>query len=80
MSKSVQRLATGSTVRGSNSGGGNDFLHPSRETMGAHSCTCTESFPVVKREGRGVSHPPPSTAEVKQKIRAIPRFTLHGRS
>ena len=43
------------------------FSAPVENGHGAHSGTSTESFPVVKREGRGVSHPPPSSAEVKQK-------------
>jgi len=30
----VQRLATGCAVRGSNPGGGQDFLHPSRPALG----------------------------------------------
>ena len=36
--------------------------HPAYYTMG------TGSFPWVKRPGRGVSHPPPSGAEVKVKV------------
>jgi hypothetical protein len=33
------------------------------------SCTMgTGSFPVVKRPGRGVEHPPSSSAEVKERI------------
>ena len=28
----------------------------------------TGSFPVVKRPGRGFDHPPPSRAEVKEKV------------
>ena len=28
----------------------------------------TGSFPGVKRPGRGVDHPPPSSAEVKERI------------
>jgi hypothetical protein len=38
---------------------------------GAHppSCTMTTgSFPGVKRPGRGVNHPPPSSAEVKETV------------
>jgi len=33
--QSVQRLATGWTVRGSNPNGGRDFLYPSRPALGA---------------------------------------------
>jgi len=36
--------------------------HPASYTMG------TGSFPVVKRPGRGVDHPPPSIAEVKERV------------
>jgi hypothetical protein len=37
---------------------------------GAHPATCTmatETFPGVKRSGRGADHPPPSTTEVKKE-------------
>jgi hypothetical protein len=36
--------------------------HPASHTMG------TGSFPGVKRPGRGVDHPPPSSAEVKGRV------------
>ena len=36
--------------------------HPASYTMGAGS------FPGVKRQGRGVDHPPPSSAEVKERV------------
>ena len=36
--------------------------HPASYTMG------TGSFPGVKRPGRAVDHPPPSSAEVKQRV------------
>ena len=36
--------------------------HPASYTMG------TGSFPGVKRPGRGVNHPPPSSAEVKERV------------
>jgi hypothetical protein len=36
--------------------------HPASYTMG------TGSFPRVKRPGRGVNHPPPSSAEVKERV------------
>jgi len=36
--------------------------HPASSTVG------TESFPGVKRPGRGVGHPPPSNAEVKERV------------
>ena len=61
----------GWTVRGSNPGGGKIF------------CTCPDqpwrptcllyngyrvSFPRVKLLGRGSDHPPPSSAEVKERV------------
>jgi len=36
--------------------------HPASYTMG------TGSFPGVKQPGRGVDHPPPSRAEVKERV------------
>jgi len=36
--------------------------HPASYTMG------TASFPGLKRPGRGVDHPPPSSAEVKETV------------
>ena len=36
--------------------------HPASYTMG------TESFPGVKRPGRGADHPPPSSTEVKERV------------
>ena len=36
--------------------------HPASYTMG------TGSFPVIKRPGRGVDHPPPSSTEVKERV------------
>jgi hypothetical protein len=63
IAQSVYQLATDWTVRGSNSGGGEIFrTHPASYTMG------TGSFPAVKRPGRDVYHPPPSSAEVKKRV------------
>ena len=36
--------------------------HPAFYTM------CTGSFPGIKRPGRGVNHPPPSSTEVKERV------------
>jgi hypothetical protein len=47
------------------------FSAPFQTDPGSHpaSCTmCTGSFPGVKRPGRGVDHPPPSSAEVKERV------------
>ena len=62
VAQSVQRLATGWTVRGSNpgGGGGQDFLHLSQTGPGAHPAFCTMgtgSFLGVK-SGRGVTLTP----------------------
>jgi hypothetical protein len=71
IAQSVQRLATGWTVRGSNPGGGEIFRsHPDRP-WGLPSLLYNRyrvSFPGVKRPGRGVDHPPLSSAEVKERV------------
>jgi hypothetical protein len=69
VAKSVQRLATGWTVRGSNPGEGEFFAHVQTD-LGAHPASCTMgtgSFPGIKRQGRGVEHPPPPSAEVENE-------------
>jgi len=62
-------MATGWTVRGSNSRGGEIFrTHP--DCSGAHPASYTMgtgSFQGVKQLGRGIDHPPPSSAEVKER-------------
>jgi hypothetical protein len=65
--QSKKRIATGRTVRGSNPGGGENFrtgpgAHPASDTMD------TGSFQGVKRTVRGFDHPPPSSAEVKERV------------
>jgi len=63
--QSVRGLAKGWTVRGSNPGGGvqtGPGAHTAKNTM------ATESPPGVKRPGRGVEHPPPSKAKVKEGV------------
>jgi hypothetical protein len=45
--------------------------HPASYKVG------TESFPGVKWPGRGVNHPPPSSAEVKERIEL--HFNSHSR-
>ena len=47
------------------------FTTPVQTGPGAHPAYCTMgsgSFPVVKRPGRGVGHPPPSSVEVKERV------------
>ena len=60
----------GRTVRGSNSDGGNIFA-PTQTCPGAHLASYTMgtgSFLGVKQPGCGVDHPPPSRAEVKERV------------
>ena len=48
-----------------------DFPRPSRPAPGAHPASCTMgtgSFAGVKRPGRGVDHPLPSSAEVEERV------------
>ena len=47
--------------------------HPASYTMG------TGSFPWVKGPGRGVDHPPPSSAEVKERVE-LNLYSHHGPS
>jgi len=71
IAQSVQRLARGWTVRGSNPGGGRDFPHPSRPALEPTQPLTQWApgfLPGVKRPGRGVDHPTPSSAEVKQMV------------
>ena len=47
------------------------FLVPFLTGPGAHPASytmCTGSFPGVKQQGRGIYHPPPSSAEVKERV------------
>jgi hypothetical protein len=51
--------------------GGSDFSAPVQTGPRAHPASCTMgtgSFQAVKLPGRGVDHPPPSSAEVKEKV------------
>jgi hypothetical protein len=60
------------TVRGSNPGGGGEiFSAPGKTRPGAHPAFYkmgTGSFPGLQRPGRGVNHPNPPSAEVKEKV------------
>ena len=47
------------------------FSSPVQNGPGAHPASCrmgTGSFPEVKRPGRGVDHPPTSSAQVKERV------------
>ena len=51
--------------------GGGEILRPVQTGPGAHRASFamgTSSFLGVKRPGRGVDHPPPSRAEVKERV------------
>ena len=51
---------------------GAKFSAPVQTGLGAHPASYTMgtgAFPGVKRPGRGVDHPPPSSAEVKERVR-----------
>jgi hypothetical protein len=66
----LQRLATGSTGRGSNPGGLRDS--PPQTGPAAHPASCTMGtrslFWGVKRPERGVDHLPPSSDEAIQRV------------
>ena len=50
---------------------GRDFLHMSRPALGPLQLLCNGyrvSFPWIKRPGHGVKHPPPLSAEVKERV------------
>jgi len=58
------------------------FSAPVQTGPGAHPASCTMgtgSFPGVKRPGRGVDHPLPSRAEVKERVELY-RYSLSERS
>ena len=60
---------------------GRDFPHPSRPTQGpTHPpIQWRPGLPGVKRSGLGVDHPPPSSAEVKERVELY-LFSPHGPS
>ena len=72
VAQSVQRLATGQTVRESNPGGSEVFRTRPDRPWGPPSLLYSGywvSFPGVKRPGPGVDHtPPPPGAEVKERV------------
>jgi len=47
------------------------FSAPVQSSCGSYQASYTlgaEPFPGVRRRGRGVNHPPPSTAEVEERV------------
>jgi hypothetical protein len=65
------KLAKGWKVRGSNPGGGEIFRTRSDRLRGPPSLLhngCQVFFPGLKRPGIGVDHPPPPSAEVKERV------------
>jgi hypothetical protein len=75
---------TGWNVRGSNPGGGEIFhTRPDRPLVPLILLYSGYriSFPGVKRPGRGVDHPPPSSAKVEERVKiynACSPLGLHG--
>jgi hypothetical protein len=68
--QSLKRLATGCTVQGSNPSRRRDFPHPSEPALGSIQPPVQwvlVPFSGAKRPESGVDHPPPSSAEVKEK-------------
>jgi len=58
-------------IQGSNPGEGEVFRTGADRPWGPPSLLCNGYrvfFPGVKRPGRGVEHPPPSSAEVKERV------------
>ena len=71
IAQSVLPLAAGWTVRESNPGGAR-FSAPVQTGHVPHPASCTIGYRVsflgVKRPGRAVNHPPPSSTEVKERV------------
>ena len=79
IAQSVQRLATGWTVRGSNPSGDEIFRTRPNGSWGPSSLLYNGHrvlLPGVKRPGRGVNHPPPPGAKVKKNSTAITLLPL----
>jgi len=79
----VQQLATGWTVRGSNSGGGEICRTRSDWPWGSPSLPYNGyrvSFPEVERPGRGVNHPSHLAPRLKKEwnYTSTPPLGLHG--
>ena len=71
IAQSVERLAGGWTFRGSKAGGVEIFRTRPYRPWSPHSLLYSgyrASFPGLERPRRGVNHPPPSSAEVKERV------------
>ena len=82
IAQSLQRFATGWTVRGSNPGGGEIFLASHGRSWDIPTLLYNGyrvSFPGLKLPGCGVDHPPLSSAEVKERI-VLHLYSLPGSS
>ena len=79
ITQSVQQLATGCTVRGSNPGGGRDFPHPSRPALGPNQPPYTMDTG-VNLPGRGVDHLPHLAPKLKkeQSYTSTPPLDVRG--
>ena len=67
----ISKYFADADIRGSNLGGVRGFPQPSRSAMGAHPASYTMgtgSFPGLKRPGRGVDHPSPSSVKGKERV------------
>ena len=72
-------VATGRTIRGSNPGKGKIFRTRPHQRWDAPSLLYKGywvSFPELKLPGRGIDYPPPSSAEVEERSRAIPLLPI----
>ena len=84
---SVQILATGLALRGSNPCEGKIFHSRAHLPWGPPSLyNGYQVIPGAKRPGRGVNHPTPSTAEVKERVKlyiycpSVPSGQVMGRT
>ena len=75
----TERFATGWTDRGLNPGGGDIFRTRPDQTWGPFQPSVQlvpVSFPAVKRLGRDVDYPPPSSLKVKERVELYITFPL----
>jgi hypothetical protein len=71
VAQSVGKFAIGWRIRGSNPGGWGEFPHPSRPALGLTQPPVKYVpglLSGVSRPGRGVDHPPPSSAKFKERV------------